>query len=341
MKGTSIRIVLAVLVAAAGILATGAAAIAGEREEERKEIQLVVEEEDRDARKATYLGVNLIEETDSPDGGARIESVLPDSPAEKSGLRAGDVIVAFRDAPVRGPAGLTKQIRASKPGDKVPLTVVRGGKRETVNVELGERRQHRVHVVLPDHDEEVLIPLPEIPDMEDLRVEIERAQKDSARAQQELKVLKRVPELGRRGWLWVSKPKLGVELVQATPDLREFLGGRREAGVLVGRVLPGSAAEKAGVKVGDLIVSVDGEDVTDHPDLLEALEDKEGATVELEVVRDKRSLRLKATIPEVEEEEPTGPRASATAVPPVPPRPAAPPRPPLPPRVVGSRASAI
>lgn len=329
MRGRGTRIALAAIVAAAGIGMTGIAAIAAEREE--KVVRLMTKDRAEGAEKATFLGVNLGEETDLSEGGARIESVIPESPAEAAGLREGDVVVAFRDVPIRGPAGLTKQIRASKPGDEVEMTVVRDGKRQTVKVELGERQQRRVHIVLPDREEDILIPLPEIPDMEELKVEIERAQKEHAEAQQEMNRLKLVPGIGRRGWLWVSKPRLGVELVQATPDLREFLGGSRDAGVLVGKVLPGSAAEKAGVKVGDLIFSVDGEDVSDHLGLLEALEDKEGAKVDLGIVRDKKTIHLGATIPDVEDEEPSGPRASARTAPPPPPRPAVPPPPPLPP----------
>jgi len=129
-------------------------------------------------------------------------------------------------------------------------------------------------------------------------------------------------------------------MVSATPDLRAFLGGPKDAGIIVGKVISGSAAEKAGLKVGDLIVSVDGGRVEDPSDVVEALEDQDGKTIEIEVVRDKKTVKVRATIPEVEDEHPSGPRASAARPPRAPraplppPAPAAPPRPPVPPMAV-------
>jgi len=107
------------------------------------------------------------------------------------------------------------------------------------------------------------------------------------------------------------KPLLGVEMVETTAELRELMGGSKDAGVLVGKVLPGSAAEKAGIRVGDLILSVDGKKVVDAGDLMEAVREREGKTVDLDVVRDKKSVHVKANLPKIDEPEdqPTGPRA--------------------------------
>ncbi len=73
------------------------------------------------------------------------------------------------------------------------------------------------------------------------------------------------------------------------------------------------------MRVGDLIVSVDGDAVEDSGDLIEALSDKDGKTVDLEVVRDRKTLHVKVPIPEDEEDEPSGPRARL--IPPEPPEP--------------------
>jgi S1-C subfamily serine protease len=110
-----------------------------------------------------------------------------------------------------------------------------------------------------------------------------------------------------------KKPLLGIEMVETTPELREAMGGSKDAGVLVGKVLPGSAAEKGGLKVGDLILSIDGNKVADIGDLSETIEKQEGKTVDLEIVRDKKTTHVKAVLPKIDEpeDEPTGPRASA------------------------------
>ena len=333
MRGTWIRNAPTWAWVAAGIvaLATIAPALAGQETENddgtsKKKVRVVVKEKSPSEKGSAYLGVSLTEDTESPEGGARIDRVLDDSPAEKAGLKEGDVVVAFRDQTIRGPASLTKQIQTAKPGDKVPLSVIRDGKRETVTVEMGERRRNIVHLVLPDHEEDLVVPLP---DMESLNLTLGRTKEDMERQAQRMKELQIVTEgLGRAGrgyTVWFGRPKLGVEMVTATPELREFLGGPKDAGVIVGKVISGSAAEKAGIKVGDLIVSADGDRIGDPSDLVEALADKDGETVEIELVRDKRTVRIRAAIPENQIEQPAGPRAFAPLHPPaVPPLPAAP-----------------
>jgi len=108
---------------------------------------------------------------------------------------------------------------------------------------------------------------------------------------------------------WGHKPSLGVQLVETTPELREHLGGTEEAGVLVSKILSGMPAQKAGLLVGDLIVSVDGEPVASSNDLILALRDKVGETFDVEIVRNSRTRTLEVTIPEPETDRPTGPRA--------------------------------
>ena len=115
---------------------------------EKKRV-IVVGDNKGPGEKTPYLGVNLSEETQNPEGGARIESVLDDSPAEKAGLKRGDIVVGFGDAVIRGPGALTKRIHQSKAGEKVPLTFIREGKKQTLTVEIGERDQRRIVVAMP------------------------------------------------------------------------------------------------------------------------------------------------------------------------------------------------
>ncbi len=61
----------------------------------------------------------------------------------------------------------------------------------------------------------------------------------------------------------VKRPWHGARLQGVTPEIAETLGLKRPAGALVATVTPGSAAARAGLKTGDLIVSVDGQAVDD------------------------------------------------------------------------------
>ena len=96
---------------------------------------------------------------------------------------------------------------------------------------------------------------------------------------------------------YYGRPMLGVELVQTTPELRRHLGG--DSGVLVGQVMPGSPADRAGVRVGDLIVSIDDATVEHGRDIRRALSDTAGSGLDIDVVRDGRAMKLTVQMPEV------------------------------------------
>lgn len=99
---------------------------------------------------------------------------------------------------------------------------------------------------------------------------------------------------GKRAWL-------GVSLIDLTDELRDFYGASKDAGILVGSIADDSPAAKAGVKVGDIIVAVDGNDVESVVDLRRVLrEKKEGDSVRLDVLRGKSRQSLVATVVEKE-----------------------------------------
>lgn len=71
--------------------------------------------------------------------GMRITGVRAESPAEKGGLRAGDVIVEFGGKPVKDIYEYTDALNSFKPGDVVAVIVVREGQRVTLQITLGRR----------------------------------------------------------------------------------------------------------------------------------------------------------------------------------------------------------
>jgi len=71
--------------------------------------------------------------------GALIADVVKDSPAEKGGLKPGDVVVALNGKPVSDNSQLTRDVGVIPPGSTVKLDVVREGKQRTVEVKLAER----------------------------------------------------------------------------------------------------------------------------------------------------------------------------------------------------------
>jgi putative serine protease PepD len=90
-----------------------------------------------------WLGVSGADDTERAGGGARLEEVVAESPADDAGLDDGDVIVAVADGQattaVSGIHELMTEITSRRPGQSLKLTVLRDGAKRHVPVELGEQ----------------------------------------------------------------------------------------------------------------------------------------------------------------------------------------------------------
>lgn len=85
----------------------------------------------------TYLG--SVPDFSPVERGVRLSGVTPGSPADKAGVRAGDIIVGMGQLEVADLQGLTDALRAHKSGDTVPLRLIRDGKALALEVTLGTR----------------------------------------------------------------------------------------------------------------------------------------------------------------------------------------------------------
>ncbi|ENO89182.1 DegQ family serine endoprotease [Thauera linaloolentis] len=98
----------------------------------------------------------------------------------------------------------------------------------------------------------------------------------------------------------VQRGRLGIAIQGVDKDLAQSFGLSDARGALVASVEPGSAAEKAGVQVGDVVLSVDGKRIGEMSDLpREVGEKRPGTRMRLEVWRDGRSRDVVATLDEL------------------------------------------
>ena len=84
-----------------------------------------------------YLGVSNGDTQDL--SGAVIGGVVPNGPAQKAGLQQGDKITDIDGRAVKSSEDVSAAVAARKPGEKARITVVRGGDRRTLTVDLGTR----------------------------------------------------------------------------------------------------------------------------------------------------------------------------------------------------------
>jgi len=85
--------------------------------------------------------------------GALVAKVLPDSPAEAAGFQVGDVIVGFNGRDVINSANLPPVVGSSKVGVEIPVDIIRDGRKQHIEVTLGE---------LPDDDTVASIDRPKV-----------------------------------------------------------------------------------------------------------------------------------------------------------------------------------
>jgi putative serine protease PepD len=82
-----------------------------------------------------YLGLT----TAAGSAGVEVEDVTPGGPAQRAGLRPGDVVISVDGDPVSEPGDVADALDGNEPGDSVEVEVERGGGREELDVTLGTR----------------------------------------------------------------------------------------------------------------------------------------------------------------------------------------------------------
>ncbi|MDL2275310.1 DegQ family serine endoprotease [Desulfosarcina sp. OttesenSCG-928-G10] len=102
-----------------------------------------------------------------------------------------------------------------------------------------------------------------------------------------------------RGWL-------GVAIQDLTPELAEYYGVASHNGVLVTQVFDGDPADKAGIKVNDILLSVDGKTLSTGRELSALIANSQvGHKTKLEVIRDGKKRTVTVTLVKREDDEKT------------------------------------
>ncbi len=215
--------------------------------------------------------------------GAIVTAVTDGSPAEKVGLKEGDIITRFEDRQVNDADQLTDMVRAASPGSLAGIWVWRDGKETFLGrAEIADRRNRAFSEVAP---------APRVP----------RAPRapQAPRAPRAMRVVPPDPDVRRDVVRLIpGRGRLGVETHDLDQELGSYFSAPGGKGVLVLRVIDDTPAARAGVKAGDVIVAVAGKDIEDTEDLRRALRDREKGPVDLKIVRKGATQTLR---PELED----------------------------------------
>lgn len=210
------------------------------------------------------IGVTVATDSDADAAGARIESVTPDGPAHKAGLRDGDVITKFGDTSLRGESAgrqLVELAQALEPGDTVRVEYRRGNDRRNATIVAQELSGNYVFQTMPRGRIEQLMPA-----LEGLR--------------------NTFTFYGSRG----------LELAELNEGLGEYFGTSK--GVLV---LKAPADSTLPLRAGDVILSIDGREPQSVSHAMRIMSSyAPGESVRFEVMRQKRSSTVNWTVSERE-----------------------------------------
>lgn len=175
----------------------------------------------------------------APEKGALVSEVQKGSPADRAGIRAGDVVLRVAGTPTQDSREVQQAVLAQKVGTKVEIEVWRDGKKQTIGVRTEALPAETTTTAGAGDDE----------------------------------------------------GQLGLGLKTLTPEVAQTLGlDPTERGAVVTEVRPGGAAAEAGIRQGDVLVSIDGKTVATANEAIEQLSTKRSHGHLARVLRDGSSL---------------------------------------------------
>lgn len=218
-----------------------------------------------------FLGVDLAEVTSDVVGrlklreerGALVTGITTDTAASKAGLQKDDVIVKWNGEAIESASQLGRRIRETPIGREVKLGVARDGREIEINVTMGDRGQYLNRYRA---------------NASQVRSQIRNQIRDQVR--QARQTITRVGD--HRNY------RMGISLQRMSPQLAEYFGLKDRNGALVVFVHPDTAAAKAGIKAGDVILSIGGEAVDNPLRVHQVLRSKSEGPIEVKVMRDRQ-----------------------------------------------------
>ena len=214
--------------------------------------------------------------------GVGVTQVIKDSPAEKAGLRKDDVILRIDNENVSSVRKLNRLVSELAPDQSVRVSFSRGGAEQEVTATIGKRtNQSFAGDFLPGGSKAFKWE----------GVEPKNFKWDG-------------PLIGRGdlfdnggnfSFSFTNTRRIGVSTMELTKQLADYFGIASGKGVLVTSVPEDGPAAKAGVRAGDVITAIDGEEVDSPGDLARVINRKKEGDVTLTIIRNKAQQTIRVT----------------------------------------------
>ncbi len=223
--------------------------------------------------------------------GALVTEVLENSAAEKAGIKKDDVILKFQGESVLTAGQLSRLVRDQPSGRKVEIDLLRAGAPLKVTATLEKGEWSREGMGMPDVEDMTERLTEKLGNLNDLKF---KTRPDGPRAFS-FKLDENTP-----GWTALTrggKGRLGITYTEIEGQLASYFKAPKDTAVLVNSVVEGSAAAKAGIKAGDLLVKLGSTSIAEGEDLQEAVADLEASKpTPLTVWRDGKNVDLSVTV---------------------------------------------
>jgi membrane-associated protease RseP (regulator of RpoE activity) len=235
-----------------------------------------------DSGTSSYLGVDISDVTTErlsalklkEEKGVEVTMVDQDAPAGKAGIKEHDVILTMNGTSIESGAQLRRMIHEMPAGRVVTFGLSREGQPMTLKVQLADKHKEFAMTGPNMKDFKVQIPEIHVPDID-------------------------IPAMNMV--MVTSSARSGLMVENITSQLGDFFGVKNGNGVLVRSVEKGSRAEKAGLRAGDVIVKVNDQPVHDISDFTHAVRSRNGGSVSVGVIRDKKEQNMNLTLPDRKE----------------------------------------
>jgi len=218
-----------------------------------------------------WLGVGVAM---NEDGKVIVTEVDKESPAEMAKVQENDIILSVNKKEISSTDELASEIRNSKPGQQIVLAIDRDGKKSEIKVKLGEYTEADAR--------------------RELEVKFPRLFRFSTPAPEKVTPVPKpvIPTFGKRRYI-------GVYCDELTTELAGHFGVKDGRGLIVSKLTEDGPALKAGMKVGDVVVKVDGKRIETLNQLIDVLQEKQkGDKATVELLRDKKMVTLEVEIGE-------------------------------------------